>query len=39
MARAPQIAVHWSWVAVLAIAMIALLAACGIALWRATRFA
>ena len=38
MARRPQIAVHWSWVGVLAIAMVALLLACGIALWKATRF-
>jgi drug/metabolite transporter (DMT)-like permease len=37
-ARAPQIAVHWGWVGVLAIAMFALLAACGIALWKTTRF-
>jgi drug/metabolite transporter (DMT)-like permease len=39
MARAPQIAVSWTWVIVLAIAMAALLAACGIALWKTTRFA
>ena len=39
MARAPQIAVHWNWVGVLAIAMLALLVACGVALWRTTRFA
>lgn len=39
MARPPQIAVHWGWVGVLAIAMLALLAACGIALWKTTRFA
>jgi hypothetical protein len=39
MARPPQIPVHWGWVGVLAIAMLALLTACGIALWRTTRFA
>ncbi len=39
MARAPQIAVNWTWVVVLAIAMAALLTACGVALWRTTRFA
>ena len=39
MARPPQIAVHWGWVGLLAIAMLALLTACGLALWRTTRFA
>jgi hypothetical protein len=39
MARPPQIAVHWGWVGVLAIAMVALLVACGVALWKTTRFA
>ena len=38
-ARRPQIAVHWSWVGILALAMLALLVGCGIALWKATRFA
>ena len=38
MARAPQIAVKWSWVAVLAVVMTAMLAVTGIALWRTTRF-
>jgi drug/metabolite transporter (DMT)-like permease len=38
-ARRPQIAVSWSWVGALALAMLALLAACGVALWRTTRFA
>ncbi|HTI05858.1 MAG TPA: EamA family transporter, partial [Gemmatimonadales bacterium] len=38
MARRPQIAVQWNWVGILALAMLALLVACGIALWKATRF-
>jgi len=38
-ARRPQIAVNDVLGSVLAIAMLALLAACGIALWRTTRFA
>jgi hypothetical protein len=38
-ARRPEIAVSWTWIGALAIAMIALLAACGVALWRTTRFA
>jgi drug/metabolite transporter (DMT)-like permease len=37
-ARAPQIPVHWGWVAVLALAMLGMLAACGVVLWRTTRF-
>jgi drug/metabolite transporter (DMT)-like permease len=38
MARAPQIAVRWGWVAVLAAAMTAMLVVAGAALWRTTRF-
>jgi drug/metabolite transporter (DMT)-like permease len=38
MARAPQIAVQWRWAVVLVVVMIGALAACGIALWRTTRF-
>ena len=38
MAKAPQIAVAWSWVAVLAALMIVILVAAGLALWRTTRF-
>jgi glucose uptake protein GlcU len=38
MARAPQIAVHGTWVVVLAIAATALLVVTGLALWRTTRF-
>jgi hypothetical protein len=38
MARSPQIEVSWPWVIVLVTAMAALLAACGTALWRTTRF-
>lgn len=38
-ARRPQIAVDWTWVGVLAIAMAVLLTACGLALWKTTRFA
>jgi hypothetical protein len=37
-ARAPQIAVQWSWVTVLAVVMVAMLVASGLALWRTTRF-
>ena len=37
-ARRPQIAVSWNWVAVLMVAMLTLLGACGIALWKTTRF-
>jgi drug/metabolite transporter (DMT)-like permease len=39
MARAPQISVHWGWVGALALVMLGLLAGCGAALWRTTRFA
>jgi hypothetical protein len=38
MARFPHIDIAWSWAAALSIAMLALLATCGIALWRTTRF-
>ena len=38
MARLPHIDIAWSWAAALSIAMLALLATCGIALWRITRF-
>lgn len=37
-ARAPELAIDWTWAAVLALAMVALLAACGTILWRTTRF-
>jgi len=39
MAHAPQISVHWGWVAALALLMLGALAGCGVALWRTTRFA
>jgi hypothetical protein len=38
LARAPNIAVNWLAFAALAVAMVAFLAACGLALWRVTRF-
>ncbi|MEO8579051.1 MAG: GRP family sugar transporter [Gemmatimonadales bacterium] len=38
MARAPQIAIHSGWALALVIATLGMLAAAGIALWRATRF-
>jgi drug/metabolite transporter (DMT)-like permease len=38
MARAPAIAVRWEWMIGLALVMIAIMAACGAALWRTTRF-
>jgi glucose uptake protein GlcU len=37
-ARAPQIAADWGWAAVLVVVMLVVAAACGTALWRATRF-
>lgn len=37
-AEAPQIAVHWGWAMALALATLAVLAGCAIALWRTTRF-
>jgi glucose uptake protein GlcU len=36
--QAPRMAVHWGWVAGLALAMLVLLVTCGLALWRTTRF-
>ena len=38
LARAPQIALAWTWAAVLVIATLGMLAGAGVALWRATRF-
>jgi drug/metabolite transporter (DMT)-like permease len=38
MARAPQIAVTWGWVTVLAALMLTMLVVAGLALWRTTRF-
>jgi hypothetical protein len=38
MARFPHIDIAWSWAAALTVAMLVLLASCGIALWRTTRF-
>jgi drug/metabolite transporter (DMT)-like permease len=38
-ARAPQIPVHWGWVLGLTILMLGALIACGMAIWRTTRFA
>jgi len=38
MARVPQIAVNWGMVGLLTAASVALLAVCGLALWRTTRF-
>lgn len=37
-ARAPQLAIHWGWALALVVVMLAALVACGIALWRTTRF-
>src|SRR6202049_2272261 len=37
-ARAPQIALAWTWAALLVIATLGMLAGAGVALWRATRF-
>lgn len=37
-ARAPSLAVNWTALAVLTVAMCAFLVACGLALWRITRF-
>jgi drug/metabolite transporter (DMT)-like permease len=37
-AKFPHIDIAWSWAIALTIAMLALLATCGIALWRTTRF-
>ncbi|MDQ4080391.1 MAG: GRP family sugar transporter, partial [Gemmatimonadota bacterium] len=38
MADVPRIALEWQWAAVLVAVMLAILAGCGVALWRATRF-
>lgn len=38
MARAPQIAVHWGWMTALVAVMLAAMIACGLALWKTTRF-
>ena len=38
MARFPHIDIAWGWAVTLSTAMLALLATCGIALWRTTRF-
>jgi hypothetical protein len=38
MARPPQIAVRGTWVAILVVAMLSMLAVSGMALWRTTRF-
>jgi drug/metabolite transporter (DMT)-like permease len=37
-AQAPAIAVRWEWMGGLALVMLALLAGCGVTLWRTTRF-
>jgi hypothetical protein len=38
MARVPRMDIDLRWAAAIGVAMLALLASCGIALWRATRF-
>ncbi len=38
MAKLPEVAISVGWAIALAIAMLALLAGCGIALWRTTEF-
>jgi drug/metabolite transporter (DMT)-like permease len=38
MAQSPELAVKWEWVVGLTLAMLALLGACGLSLWRTTRF-
>jgi drug/metabolite transporter (DMT)-like permease len=38
MARLPKMDIAWGWAVALTLAMFALLATCGIALWRTTRF-
>jgi len=38
MARAPQVAIRTGWAIALTLAMLALLATCGVALWRTTHF-
>jgi drug/metabolite transporter (DMT)-like permease len=38
MAEAPRLALRWEWAAALTVAMLGILAGCGVALWRTTRF-
>jgi hypothetical protein len=38
MAQAPRIALRWEWAAGLTLAMLGLMATCGMVLWRTTRF-
>jgi hypothetical protein len=38
MARPPELALAWQWVVVLTGLMLVMLGACGMALWRTTRF-
>ena len=37
-ARVPEIELHWTWLVVLSLAMLVVLIAGGVALWRTTRF-
>jgi drug/metabolite transporter (DMT)-like permease len=37
-AQAPRLALRWEWVAALTVALLGVLAGCGVALWRTTRF-
>ncbi|MCI0461430.1 MAG: GRP family sugar transporter [Gemmataceae bacterium] len=37
-ARPPEMTLSWEWVSALTLAMLVLLASCGLALWRTTRF-
>jgi glucose uptake protein GlcU len=37
-ARAPQLAIAWGWAALLALVTLGMLAGCGLALWKTTRF-
>ena len=38
LARVPVLAIDWGWAAALSVALLAVLVAGGVALWRATRF-
>lgn len=38
-ARAPQLSIAWGWAAILALVTLGMLAGCGLALWKTTRFA
>jgi drug/metabolite transporter (DMT)-like permease len=38
LARPPEMTLSWGWVSALTLAMLVLLASCGLALWRTTRF-